>query len=127
MVQVTPVTQIGADERGTTHIFESDREGELIITYRKKGSASGRHYHTGKSPRKHPEKLVLMQGQASINWRNINGMESGTLTATAPALVTIDAWTWHEVVADTDIVILELNSLADGRGDTFDAGGKQLY
>ncbi len=127
MVQVSPVTQIGSDERGSTHVFNSDREGELMITYRRQGSASGRHYHTGRSPRKNPEKLVLMQGRATINWRNMKGGEQGSVTVEAPALISIEPWAWHKVMADTDIVTLELNSLADGRGDTFDAAGKQLY
>lgn len=127
MVTVTPVTQIGADARGTTHVFNNDRTGELMVTYRHAESISGRHYHTGRSAHKNPERLVLMQGVADISWRDIHGEATGSITATAPAIIEIQPWAWHEVAAVTDIVVLELNSLADGQGDTFDADGKQLY
>jgi len=39
MVKVIPIQQIGADERGTTHVFDTDRTGQFIIAYRKAGSA----------------------------------------------------------------------------------------
>lgn len=119
MIQVVPIQQIGEDERGSTFIFESDRTGEFIIAYRKKGSSSGRHYHKGRSPYKNPEKLIIMQGNATINWRNMRGEENGSVQVQSPAWVFIDAWIWHEVIADTDMVLYELNALADGRDDTF--------
>lgn len=127
MVTLLPVTTIGADERGTTHVFHNERTGQLMVTYRKAGSHSGRHYHTGRSPHKNPEKLVLMQGSATIHWRHMKGSEQGSVAAQAPVIICIEPWAWHEVVAETDIVVLELNSLADGQGDTFDENGKALY
>ena len=57
MVVIVPLTKIGEDERGTTHIFETDRSGEFIFSFRKSGSLSGRHYHKGLSPNKNPEKI----------------------------------------------------------------------
>ncbi|RFM27962.1 polysaccharide biosynthesis C-terminal domain-containing protein [Deminuibacter soli] len=127
MVSVTPVTEIGADARGTTHVFDNDRTGQLMVTYRVAGSVSGRHYHTGRSPHKNPERLVLMSGTAVINWLHIETKATGSCTATAPAIIEIQPLAWHEVVAQTDIAVLELNSLKDGRGDTFNMEGNALY
>ena len=42
-VTIVPIQKIGEDQRGSTHIFDTDRTGEFIIAYRNKGSLSGRH------------------------------------------------------------------------------------
>ena len=60
-----------------------------------------------------------MQGEATVNWFNVRGDEKGTLKVKAPAMVMIEPWAWHEVFADTDIVVFELNALADGQDDTY--------
>jgi len=125
MITITPIEQVGEDERGATFVFDNDRHGQFIVAHRKAGSASGRHYHKGVSPNKNPEKLILMQGTIEVNWRNIEGalregaQETGSITGSGPALVVIPAGVWHEVMAVTDFVMLELNALADGQGDTY--------
>lgn len=118
-VTIIPIQKIGEDQRGSTHIFDTDRTGEFIIAYRKKGSLSGRHYHQGRSANKRPEKIIIMQGQATVNWIDVKSGEKGVAKAVAPAMVCIEPWIWHEVVADEDMVVFELNALADGQGDTF--------
>lgn len=118
-VTIIPIQKIGEDQRGSTHVFDTDRTGEFIIAYRKKGSLSGRHYHKGRSANKRPEKIIIMQGQATVNWIDIQTGEKGFAKAIAPAMVCIEPWVWHEVLADEDIVVFELNALADGQGDTF--------
>lgn len=118
-VTIIPIQKIGEDQRGSTHIFDTDRTGEFIIAYRKKGSLSGRHYHKGRSANKRPEKIIIMQGQATVNWIDVKSGEKGVAKAIAPAMVCIEPWTWHEVVADEDMIVFELNALADGQGDTF--------
>ena len=125
MVEVIPVKKIGEDERGATHYFDTDRTGEFIIAYRKSGSASGRHYHKGTAEKKNPEQVIIMSGTATINWFDVRDESiSGTCTAQAPAMVIVQAWAWHEVIADTDIVVFELNALEDGNGDTFRVEGR---
>lgn len=119
MVEIIPLTKIGEDQRGTTHIFETDRTGEFIFSYRYAGSLSGRHYHKGLSPNKNPEKIILVKGSGTLNWHNVNGNEKGSEKIIAPAQIHIYPGVWHELVADTDIVVFELNALADGQGDTF--------
>ncbi len=119
MIEVIPVEKIGEDVRGTTHVFDTDRTGQFIVSYRKAGSLSGRHYHKGRAPYKNPEKIIIMSGEATVNWRNMKGNEQGSHKVKAPSLVIINSWIWHEVIADTDIVVFELNALSDGKDDTF--------
>lgn len=119
MIKVEPIHQIGEDERGSTYTFNMDRTGEFIVGFRKAGSSSGKHYHKGRSPYKCPEKFMIMQGEATVYWRNVKGEESGREKITGPAIVYFEPWIWHDIIADTNIVFYELNSLADGRDDTF--------
>ncbi len=119
MIEVIPIEKIGEDERGRTHAFDTDRTGQFMIAYRKAGSISGRHYHKGLSPKKNPEKIIIMQGSATINWFHLKGAEKGSIWVKAPSIIIIKPWIWHEVIAETDIVILELNARTDGPGDTF--------
>ncbi|BFG69864.1 hypothetical protein KACHI17_07450 [Sediminibacterium sp. KACHI17] len=119
MVEIIQVAKIGEDERGATHYFDTDRTGQFIIAYRKKGSASGRHYHKGTAPTKNPEQLILMQGEATVNWFDVKGAAKGSVQVKAPAKIFIQPWAWHEVIADTDIIMFELNGLEDAKDDTF--------
>jgi quercetin dioxygenase-like cupin family protein len=119
MIEIIPLTKIGEDERGSTHIFETDRTGEFIFSFRKAGSLSGRHYHKGLSANKNPEKIILVKGEGTLNWFNVAGEEKGSEKIIGPSLVHIYPGAWHELVADTDIVVFEMNALADGKGDTF--------
>ena len=119
MVEIIPLTKIGEDERGTTHIFETDRTGEFIFSFRKAGSLCGRHYHKGLSPNKNPEKIILVKGEVTLNWLDVNNNKKGSEKIIGPSQVHIYPGIWHEIVADTDFVVFEMNALADGQGDTF--------
>lgn len=119
MVEIISVDKIAEDERGATHYFDTDRTGQFIIAYRKRGSISGRHYHKGTAPTKNPEQLILMQGAATVNWFDVQGDAKGSIQVKAPAKIIIQPWAWHEVIADTDIVMFELNGLEDAKDDTF--------
>jgi hypothetical protein len=119
MIEIIPLNKIGEDKRGSTYTFETDRTGEFIFSFRKAGSLSGRHYHKGKSPKKNPEKIILVKGEGTLNWHNIAGKEKGSEKIIAPSLIHIYPDIWHELVADTDIVVFEMNALIDGQGDTF--------
>ena len=120
MVEVTPVPKIAEDERGPTHYFDTDRSTQFVCGYRKKGAVSARHYHKGLSVGKNPEKLILFSGEITIHWFDVRNREiNGTEKVIAPAMVTVYPFTWHEVIADTDMIFLELNTLEDGKMDTF--------
>lgn len=119
MVEVIPISKVAEDERGATHFFDTDRTGQFIIAYRKAGAASGRHYHKGTAVQKNPEQIIIMHGKATVNWLDVRSGLKGTEQITAPVMVKIQPWVWHEVIADTDIIVFELNGLEDAKDDTF--------
>jgi hypothetical protein len=89
-----------------------------MLAYRKKGTSSGRHYHTGKSPRKDPEILFLLSGEAVIRWRRLDASEVEEVIVRAPAKVEIATYIWHELVPLSDCAFWEMNSLNDVREDS---------
>lgn len=117
-IQILPIEVKAVDERGALHYFSTDRTGEFLLVYRNAGSISGQHYHTGISAGKNPEDMLLLQGKAILNWKNLTTNETQTVELIAPIRVKIAANTWHELRAMTDIVFIELNSLSDGSADT---------
>lgn len=120
MIEVNILPKIAEDERGPTHYFDTDRSTQFVCGFRKAGSVSARHYHKGLSVGKNPEVLVLFQGEITINWFDVRNPEiKGSQKVAAPALVTVYPYAWHEVLADTDMIFLEQNTLEDGRSDTF--------
>ena len=63
--------------------------------------------------------MLLVQGSIHMEWKNLLTGEKGDLTIEAPSKVIIEANVWHEVKALTDIIFIELNSLAEGSEDTY--------
>ncbi|MEY4278426.1 MAG: hypothetical protein RL377_430 [Bacteroidota bacterium] len=118
-VQLIPINLKAADDRGALHYFSTDRTGEFLLVYRKAGTVSGQHFHKGASAGKNPEDLLLVQGAATLHWKDLNTNEEQTILLEAPIRVLIQANVWHELKAETDIVFVELNSLADGSEDTY--------
>ncbi len=118
-VTINPIDIKAVDERGALHYFSTDRTGEFLLVYRKAGTISGQHYHKGISTGKNPEDMLLVQGSANLHWKNLITDEEETVELIAPVRVLIQAQVWHELTAITDIVFVELNSLADGSEDTY--------
>lgn len=117
-VRVSPLTLIGADERGDSYVIENDRSGDYMLAYRKAGSSSGRHYHTGKVSGKNPEILYLLTGEAVIRWRPVAESRLREVKVVAPARVEIQINIWHELVPLLDCAFWEMNSLEDVRQDS---------
>ena len=118
-ISVSTIDLKAIDERGALHYFSTNRTGEFLLVYRKAGSISGQHYHKGKSVGKNPEEMLLLQGAITMNWKNLETNITDTITIEAPSRVIIEANVWHEVKALTDIIFIELNSLAEGSEDTY--------
>jgi hypothetical protein len=118
-VQIIPIDTKAVDERGALHYFSTDRTGEFLLVYRNAGTVSGQHYHKGLSVGKNPEDMLLVQGKANLHWINLETKETQTIELIAPIRVKIHANIWHELIAITDIVFIELNSLSDGSEDTY--------
>ncbi len=117
-VTISSIDVKAVDERGALHYFSTDRTGEFLVVYRKAGTISGQHYHKGISAGKNPEDMLLVQGSAILHWKDLETNKEETITLNAPTRVLINANAWHELTAVTDIVFIELNSLADGSEDT---------
>lgn len=124
-IEVTPLYQIGKNERGETFSFKINRLGELILGFRKAGSVNGKHYHKGLSGQKDPEVLVLVSGKAELKTINLKSKEEASYTLKGPCEIKIPPFFWHEMIAITDISFLELNSLEEHTKDTFYT--QQLY
>jgi dTDP-4-dehydrorhamnose 3,5-epimerase-like enzyme len=118
-IQISAIEVKSVDERGALHFFSTDRTGEFLLVYRNAGTISGQHYHNGISKGKNPEEMLLVQGEITLNWKDIQTQDIGTMNIKAPSRVIIPAKIWHEVKALTDIVFIELNSLKDGSEDTY--------
>ncbi|MES2777973.1 MAG: hypothetical protein V4722_27585 [Bacteroidota bacterium] len=118
MVKVIPLTKIGSDERGATFVFDTERTGQFMVAHRKAGSVSGNHYHAGKHVSKNPEKLIMMSGTAILDWKDLASGEAGSETVVGPAEMWISPNVWHKVTAVNDFVMLELNGMDAGVGDT---------
>ena len=118
-VTISPIEVKAVDERGALHYFSTDRTGEFLLVYRKAGTVSGQHYHKGISAGKNPEDMLLVQGSANLHWKDLKTNKEETVELIAPVRVLIQANVWHELMAVTDIVFVELNSLAEGSEDTY--------
>ena len=118
-VTINPIEVKAVDERGALHYFSTDRTGEFLLVYRKAGTISGQHYHKGISAGKNPEDMLLVQGTANLHWKDLKTNKEETVNLIAPVRVLIQANVWHELMAITDIVFVELNSLAEGSEDTY--------
>jgi dTDP-4-dehydrorhamnose 3,5-epimerase-like enzyme len=117
-IKISNIDLKAKDDRGSLHYFNTDRSGEFLLVYRHVGAVSGQHYHTGTSAYKNPEDMLLVQGQLMLKWKDLNSLEEGEIMVEAPSRVLIPAGIWHQTTAITDIIFVELNSLADGSEDT---------
>ena len=118
-VTISQIDIKAIDERGALHYFKTDRTGEFLLVFRKAGTVSGQHYHKGLSAGKNPEDMLLIQGSATLHWKDLTTNKEETVELVAPTRVLIQANIWHELIAITDIVFVELNSLVDGSEDTY--------
>ena len=119
MIKVTSLDLLGADDRGSGYLWNSDRRtGDFMVCYRNAGSSSGQHYHEGKSDNKNPEVLFLFTGKAAIHWCPLGGNEIVVTEVAAPARVEVPANVWHQLIAVTDCCFIELNSLEDVQKDS---------
>lgn len=117
-IVISHLSLINKDERGATFSILNNRSGDFILAYRKAGSSSGRHYHTGKSPYKDPEILYLLSGEAMIRWRRLDEQTIQEIKVTSPAKVEIAVNIWHELLALSDCSFWEMNSLEDVKRDS---------
>ena len=118
-MKITKLDLTRQNEDGYTCEYFHDRFGQHLILFRKAGTISGRHYHKGNSLTKNPEILLLLSGTCTLNWRDVNSERPETAMIEGPVRMDIPPYCWHEIVAKTDCVFLELNSIAEHAADTY--------
>jgi len=119
MVKIEPLVKYAEHERGKTLLFNNYRTGEFILGYRVKDSISGRHYHKGDSLYKNPEVLILVSGAIRLKTIDLNNKNEQIVTIDTPSRIEIPAMVWHEVLALTDCIFLEANSIRNCEIDTY--------
>ena len=111
--------EIGANASGETYeVLNSGGEG-MLVAYRKAGSLSGNHYHKGQVEVKNPEQLLLLQGEVDVVATHLESDISVESKATSPCRVEFYPNWIHTIKARTDVLFIELNSLAEHKKDTY--------
>lgn len=116
-INITPMHQLGKDERGSTHDYRIRPSADFILIKRKAGSVSGNSYHEGKAAAFNPKIFVLLDGTAEFTYRHIDDQDHSVTDVHGPAVVEIQPFVTHAVRALTDITLLECNSIADVQQD----------
>lgn len=119
MTIITPLHIFAEHDRGKTLLFDNHRTGEFILGYRNKNSISGRHYHKGEAANKNPEILILISGAIQLKTIDLKTNTEQTVEVKTPSRIEIPAMVWHEVIALTDCIFLETNSINDCDTDTY--------
>jgi len=124
-IKISDLHFVGENDRGATYEFDNLRTGTQTLGMRNAGSINGRHYHAGNSASKAPEIFILMKGSLELYARNLQTGEELTAIMNGPARLEIAPYVWHVITAITDIVFIELNSIAEHAADTYyDQEGK---
>lgn len=118
-MKIEQIPLSGSDDRGYTAEYLHDRKGHQLMLFRKMGSISGRHYHKGLSETKSPEILLILNGTVKLNWKHIEEEQLQSATVTGPAKIEFPPNIWHEIIAETDCVMQEMNSIEEHKADTF--------
>lgn len=118
LINIKPFDVLGNDLKGVTATFSlSRKQADFIFLQRKAGSISGNTYHEGKNEGTNPKTFILAVGEIELNYRDVKQTKKNTVTVMAPSLIEIMPNVTHSVIALTDIVIFECNSISDIQQD----------
>jgi len=117
MITITPFTPIGSDPRGDTLAFQVKDYGQFVFLTRKQGSLSGNTYHKGLNIGTRLKTFVLLEGRALINYRNVDSSEVHQIEVPPRSVVQIEPFVVHNMLAQTDIMLLENNAISDIKAD----------
>ena len=106
------------DKRGKVYEFFNLPTKKLVLVDRVKGSFSGQHYHKGKIKMKNPEVVILCKGKVELYLKNLKTGGEKRVIVSAPRIVKIYPFIYHEAKALSDIILLEFNSLKEHKKDT---------
>lgn len=114
-----PLRLISTNEHASTYRIPLHGCQEGLLGMRKAGAWFGGHYHKGAQPNKSPEKLVLLQGEVKIFLRDVHSLEESEHTLMGPQEIHIKPNVWHKLLAISDVLFLEMNSLEEHVADTY--------
>ncbi|NRD75053.1 hypothetical protein HQQ94_17890 [Shewanella sp. VB17] len=117
MLTVKKFEKIGEDERGKTCCFNVKDYGAFIYITRFEGVLSGNSYHQGLNLGTKNKTFVLLSGAILLKYRKVGETDVHSLEVREPSVIEIEPFTVHNILAQTDIVILENNSLEDIKND----------
>jgi len=119
MIKIEKIKPLREDLRGLAYGFSTRKSGYFIVINRKKGTISGEHYHKGLSESKSPEIFYLVKGKVKLSVKDIKSNKEKTYEIAENSKIEIPANIYHEFLALTDIILLELNiTKSDFRKDT---------
>lgn len=107
LISIEKASIIKEDERGVSYDFSTRKSGYFIFIHRKKGTVSGNHYHKGTMVSKSPEIIYLVSGNAKLTVRDIRNNEEEVYSLTEATKIEIPPNIYHEVLAETDIILME--------------------
>ena len=114
---ITPIKPFKESKTALKYEFSSRKTKDYIIAKVKKGTTLGEHWHEGKVASKNPEIIIFIEGRAKIVCKHIETSDTEEITVEAPCLIEIYPFWYHEMVALTDITIIELGSVKDHQAD----------
>lgn len=112
-VKIINLELVRSDDRGSIFQFQNRDSSKLLLVKRKKGTVSGRHYHTGENKMKDPETVIILDGKFEIVLKDVKTLKEFKKTYDTPIMFKIDPFIYHEIRAVTDIVLLDMNSIDD--------------
>ena len=117
MLKVKFFENIGEDDRGKTCSFNVKDYGSFIYITRFKGVLSGNSYHQGLNLGTKNKIFVLLRGSILLKYRKVGETNVHSLEVKEPSVIEIEPFTVHNILAQTDIIILENNSIEDIKND----------
>ena len=112
-VEIIELPVVKENEKGIAYETDNRNSSKFLLLKRKKGTISGGHHHTGKNPLKNPEIFIILDGEAKVVLKNIKTEEKFEGSFNKPVMFKIDPYIKHTIIAISDIIFLDMNSIKD--------------
>lgn len=118
LVKIEKFNTLNEDERGLTSQFSLPRkQDDFIFLTRKIGSESGNTYHEGKNSGTSPKTFLLLSGTIDFSYRKTGDKTVYSESISAPSKIMVQPLVTHKVMAKSDFIMLECNSILDIQND----------
>ncbi len=107
-VNIVNLEKIHSDERGEIFSLKLlDTFSEIVFVRRRKGTVSGKHYHTGKDKSKNPERLIVVSGRIEAKFFDIKTEEYQKKILNSMDMIEVFPNVYHELKAVEEVVFIE--------------------